>query len=144
MGKAIEEKLESVLKKPFFCQASISEQFQKLNQAIAGSCAIHLQPPKQKHLYWFDDNNKNIQKMLTKRRKCFYAYLNNKSAFYKIKHKSIQLEVRQMLRIMENTWWEKQSSEMEHFSAKGNSHAKGWIPHQISWVESSESSRTLF
>ena len=57
MGQVIDEELESFLFEPSNWQASISEQFQKLNQAIADSCAIHLQPQKRKHPYWFGDNN---------------------------------------------------------------------------------------
>ena len=38
-------------------------------------------------------------------------------------HKKIQKEIREFFQNMENDWWEKQSTEMEQLSARGNSHA---------------------
>ena len=123
VGKAIDEKLSSLLTDTTYQQASLSSQYDQLSNAIFESCKNLLKNPKRKNAFWFDDTDEQIDELLNKRRTQYQSFLHNKNETNRLAHKKIQKIIREHLRHMENVFWEKKCNEMEQFSANGNTHA---------------------
>jgi len=121
-GEAIDSQLELLANDFNDLQKSITDQLEILSETVATSCSTLLKPPKRKHSFWFQDST-YLDEMLAKRKKYYWEYLQTRSQLHRQNHKKVQKEIREFLRNMENDWWEKQSTEMEQLSARGNSHA---------------------
>jgi len=104
-------------------ESSISDQFSQLSETVLLSCRDLLKPPKRKNAYWFEDNDTHLDRLLETRRAKFKKYLHQRTPENKKIHQQSQRTVREHLRTMENKFWEKQSSELEQYSMRGNSHA---------------------
>ena len=123
VGKAIDEKLCSLLTETTYQDASLSSQYDQLSNAIFESCKKLLKTPKRKNAFWFDDTDEQIDELLNKRRTQYQSFLKNRNDTNRQAHKKTQKTIREHLRLMENDFWEKKCSEMEQLSAKGNTHA---------------------
>ena len=122
VGEAIDNELKLISNDSKYLQKSVNEQLEMISQAIATSCSNLLKPPKQKHPFWFQEST-HLNEMIDTRRKYYREYIQTRNQIHRQNHKKIQKEIREFLQNMENDWWEKQSTEMEQLSARGNSHA---------------------
>ena len=104
-------------------ESSISDQFSQLSETVLLSCRDLLKPPKRKNAYWFEDNDTHLDQLLETCRAKFKKYLHQRTPENKKIHQQSQRTVREHLRTMENKFWEKQSSELEQYSMRSNSHA---------------------
>ena len=104
-------------------ESSISDQFSQLSETVLLSCRDLLKPPKRKNADWFEDNDTHLDRLLETCRAKFKKYLHQRTPENKKIHQQSQRTVREHLRTMENKFWEKQSSELEQYSMRGNSHA---------------------
>ena len=120
---ALDQHIEELIKKDTYMESSISDQFSQLSETVPYFCRVLLKPPKRKNAYWFEDNDTHLDRLLETRRAKFKKYLHQRTPENKKIHQQSQRTVREHLRTMENKFWEKQSSELEQYSMRGNSHA---------------------
>ena len=91
----------------------INEDWTNLKRAIVQACDESLGNKKHQRSDWFDDNNIEVQELLTKTRRALLEYLNCKTLARKDKHRKLKAEVQQRTRELKNEWWIRKSNEMQ-------------------------------
>ena len=86
---------------------------------------------KPNHKDWFDDNNLEIQKLLSKKREFEAIVLTNNNKINRNNLKSVKPRVKKSLRSMENLWWENIISEIQQASNAGDTHNLYSLLHKV-------------
>ena len=77
---------------------------------------------KNNHKDWFDDNNEEIQKLLSEKRHFHNLFLSDKSKPNYRNLKAVKHKIQKCLRSMESSWWENITNEIQHASNIGDTH----------------------
>uniref|UniRef100_A0A803TFN5 Endonuclease/exonuclease/phosphatase domain-containing protein n=1 Tax=Anolis carolinensis TaxID=28377 RepID=A0A803TFN5_ANOCA len=96
---------------------NVEEHWNKLKTSIITACEETIGYQTKKHQDWFDDNDKEIQQLIDKKRKAFQTWQRdtNCAAMKKI-YASAKAEVQRRTREFKNIWWTKKAEEIQHLA----------------------------
>ena len=96
----------------------ISEQYNKIIEAVYEVRKTFLKPPKQKSQYWFDSEDGQKEELIDTRSRAWKEYLQTKLQEQKNWYNKSKAIVRQVLRTMENNFRRKNTKTRNHMQTK--------------------------
>lgn len=89
---------------------------------IQGTCKNTLGYKSRKHQDWFDENDTEIEQLITIKRKAFCAWQNNIKCKAKGEsHSRAKAAVQRRLRELKNIWWVEKAQEIQRLADSGDS-----------------------
>ncbi|XP_049595938.1 uncharacterized protein [Syngnathus scovelli] len=103
---------------------NISATWSTLRTAIHQAVVESIGYTRRRHQDWFDNSAPDIHNLLQVKHKALAAHLSNlQSSSLKASYNDIRAETQRTLRAMENEWWVKKASEIQHHADTNNSYA---------------------
>ena len=102
-------------------QSSPSELWEILSKNVFEAAAEVLGFTKKKNSDWFNDNDKEIKRVIEDRNRALQNKLSNPSRANQEGLKSARAETQRKLREMENRWWLQKAQELQQKADENNS-----------------------
>ena len=102
-------------------QVSAEEQWTAFRDVVYSTAFEHLGPATRKHQDWFDENDEEIQALLSEKHQLFRAHQNDPSSrAKKDAFASAKSKVLKKLREMQDTWYSKKAEEIQGYADSHN------------------------
>ena len=98
-------------------KADIEEQWAAFRDTVYSTALQHLGPATRKHQDWFDENDAQIQEMLSEKQKLFRAHQNDpKSQAKRDAYTSSKQKIQKKLREIQNAWYNNKAEEIQQYA----------------------------
>lgn len=119
--EALQNELSCRLRKLDFESGKTEENWAQFRDEINGATKETIDALKRHHQDWFDENDPEIEKLLTEKHAAHKEWLADKASDSKRdKFKHIRSKVQKQLRSMKDTWWKRKADEIQAYADSKN------------------------
>ena len=115
----LQDSLEESLQQEY--PDDIEEHWGLLKSTIHYSCESTLGYQSRKHQDWFDENDTEIEQLISRKRKAFRVWQNDITCEAKREaHSRAKADVQRLMRELKNNWWTEKSLKLQRLADSGD------------------------
>ena len=100
---------------------NIKEHWNLLKSTILDTCQTTLGYKSRKHQDWFDENDAEIELLISKKREAFHAWQSDITCkARRLAHSRAKADVQNQVRQIKNSWWTEKALEIQRLADSGD------------------------